>query len=83
MGGRSTLYCHEYKVNTVNCVLVLLEETVSTASIKGKLILLALSLKLRVSFRIMLHGGYFAYWKAGLVVVGDDYISTSGEALAL
>ncbi|GJV41808.1 hypothetical protein Tco_1420248 [Tanacetum coccineum] len=45
MGGRSTLYCHEYKVNTVNSVLVLLEETVSIASIKGNLILLALSLK--------------------------------------
>nr|GEX50484.1 hypothetical protein [Tanacetum cinerariifolium]GEZ27046.1 hypothetical protein [Tanacetum cinerariifolium]GEZ27623.1 hypothetical protein [Tanacetum cinerariifolium] len=30
-----------------------------------------------VIFRIMLHGGYFMYWKAGLVVVGDDYILTS------
>ncbi|GJZ71590.1 hypothetical protein Tco_0635441 [Tanacetum coccineum] len=37
----------------------------------------------RFIFLIVRNGGYFEYWKAGLVVVGDDYISTLGEALAL
>nr|GEV91480.1 putative reverse transcriptase domain-containing protein [Tanacetum cinerariifolium] len=38
----------------------------------------------RVIFCIMLHGGYFEYWKAGLVVVGvTDWIYVPGVPLLL
>ncbi|GJX95170.1 hypothetical protein Tco_0349756 [Tanacetum coccineum] len=43
-------------------------------------------LLLKVIFRIMLHGGYFEYWKAGLVVVlimCGGMIISQGEALKI